>query len=326
MCIHLFDLLDYYKKDNFMLKFKLSFALLIFFTMFSFIIVLSCKEEKNKETITEGTMTIYTDETLMSIVEDQVAVFESQYKAKITQINKSEAEVVNSLITGKSDFAVLSRRLTVDENKAFDNKKIRPRVTKFASDAIVFISNKSSNDTVVDLQEVINFIQGKSSKIKSLVFDNPNSSNVKYLDSLSGVSIKNNKNVYSLGSHEEVLKYVSDNTGVIGVTGLNSIVQPYPKWETLMDKIKVMGVKNVKTGSNNSEYYKPTQANLGKGLYPLRRDIYVLNCQGSARLGTGFASFLAGDIGQRIILTSGLLPVRIPERIIITRNQIMNNK
>jgi phosphate transport system substrate-binding protein len=29
-------------------------------------------------------------------------------------------------------------------------------------------------------------------------------------------------------------------------------------------------------------------------------------------LGMGFASFVAGDIGQRIILKSGLLPIRTP--------------
>jgi phosphate transport system substrate-binding protein len=34
----------------------------------------------------------------------------------------------------------------------------------------------------------------------------------------------------------------------------------------------------------------------------------------------GFASFVAGDIGQRIILKSGLLPVRMPGRNIIKSN------
>jgi phosphate transport system substrate-binding protein len=39
----------------------------------------------------------------------------------------------------------------------------------------------------------------------------------------------------------------------------------------------------------------------------------------------GFASFVAGDIGQRIILKSGLLPVRIPGRRINIRNKINND-
>jgi len=40
----------------------------------------------------------------------------------------------------------------------------------------------------------------------------------------------------------------------------------------------------------------------------------------------GFASFVAGDIGQRIILKSGLLPVRVPGRRINIRNEISNEK
>ena len=69
-------------------------------------------------------------------------------------------------------------------------------------------------------------------------------------------------------------------------------------------------------------YYKPNQANLGKGLYPLKRSIYVLNYQGFAGLGTGFASFVVGDIGQRIVLKSNLLPITIPERNINIRKEI----
>jgi phosphate transport system substrate-binding protein len=37
-------------------------------------------------------------------------------------------------------------------------------------------------------------------------------------------------------------------------------------------------------------------------------------------IGNGVPSFVAGDIGQRIILKSGLLPVRMPGRNIIKSN------
>jgi phosphate transport system substrate-binding protein len=57
----------------------------------------------------------------------------------------------------------------------------------------------------------------------------------------------------------------------------------------------------------------------------LARDLYIINGQGSAGLGMGFASFIAGDIGQRIILKSGLLPVRIPGRKLQIRTGIDNN-
>jgi phosphate transport system substrate-binding protein len=41
----------------------------------------------------------------------------------------------------------------------------------------------------------------------------------------------------------------------------------------------------------------------------------------------GFASFIEGDIGQRIVLKSGLLPVQIPTRKInIIGNQTKRDK
>ena len=72
-----------------------------------------------------------------------------------------------------------------------------------------------------------------------------------------------------------------------------------------------------------SQYYAPSQNNLAEGTYPLARDLYIINCQGYSGLGMGFASFVAGDIGQRIILKSGLLPIRTPGRKV---NFITNNK
>jgi phosphate transport system substrate-binding protein len=268
----------------------------------------------------------YADETLQPIVEDQIAVFESQYKADLNQVNKSESELINLMLEGKAQIAVLSRRLSDKEEKAFTAKKIKPRITRFAFDAIALISNKESGDTIADLQEVINLMQGKESKIKGLVFDNPNSSTTHFMDSIANVSHGPKKNIYSVKSHEEVLKYVSENSGVIGVVGLNGITQPYPHWQKFLNKINVLGIKNVKNRPNDQHYYKPSQSNLGAGLYPLRRPVYMLNYQGTAGLGMGFASFVAGDIGQRIILQSGLLPVQIPERNIIVRNKITNNK
>jgi len=294
---------------------------------FVFLIVMSCKNKQDdKETILQGSASFLVDETIRPIIEDQVAVFESQYPAKITQINKSESEIINLMISGKGNIAFLSRKLTAQEAKAFENKSITPRITKFAVDAIALISNKAANDSIVDLQQVINLMQGKPSTIKGLVFENPNSSTVRYMDSLAGVSNTEKPGIYSLKSHEDVLKYVSENKGVIGVVGLNNIVQPDPTWQKYMDVITVMGVSNVKNKAEKVVYYKPNQSNLALGLYPMQRNLYMLNYQGSAGLGMGFASFIAGEIGQRIVLKSALLPVTMPGRSVSIRKEIINNK
>ena len=59
------------------------------------------KENTNKESILKGSAAILVDETLTPIIEDQVAVFESNYDAKINIVSKSESEVVISLLKEK---------------------------------------------------------------------------------------------------------------------------------------------------------------------------------------------------------------------------------
>jgi len=283
------------------------------------------KEKLNtdNEVILKGNATLLVDETLTPIIEDQVAVFESNYKAKFKIISKSESEIVNSFLTGKSVIAVLSRRLSDQENKIFEQKKIIPKTTKFATDAIAFISNKSTTDTLIDLKSIVDYLQGiNKGKIKGLVFDNPNSSTVRYMNLLAGIKSAPEKGIYSFKTNEEVIKFVSENQGMIGIVGVNWLSQPSLKMVKYVDQINIFSVK----GLEGTNYYYPSQNNIAEGKYPLARDLFIINCQGYSGLGMGFASFVAGDIGQRIILKSGLLPVRIPGRKINIRKEISNDK
>jgi phosphate transport system substrate-binding protein len=296
---------------------KINNVFVLFFIGFLF--VMCNQQEKkntNKESILKGTATILVDETLTPIIEDQVAVFESKYDAKINIVSKSESEVVISLFKEKSGIAVLSRNLTIEENKIFEQKKITPKITKFATDAIALISNKAHKDTLIDLKNVVEFMQGKqNSSIKGLVFDNPNSSTVRYMNDLAGIKEIPQKGVFSFKTNQEVIKFVAQNEGMIGVVGVNWLSQPLPEMLKYVDMVNVLGVKSLSGG----DYYMPSQNNIAEGKYPLARDLFIINGQGYTGLGMGFASFVAGDIGQRIILKSGLLPVRIPGRKIMIR-------
>ena len=276
-----------------------------------------------KETILKGTTTIFVDETLAPIIEDQVDVFENEYEAEVKLVSKSEAETVNSLFKEKAAIAILSRNLTAEELKIFKQRKINPKITVFATDAVAFISNKSNKDTLVALQDVISFMQGKPvASIKGLVFDNLNSSTVRYMNALAGIKAIPENGVFSFKSNDEVIKYVSENQGMIGVVGVNWLSQPVPAMQKYVDNVTSLGVKGLKSDG----YYIPSQNNIAEGKYPLARDLYIINCQGFSGLGMGFASFVAGDVGQRIVLKSGLLPVRIPTRKFTIVGKDQNDK
>ena len=298
---------------------KLPYLLFLLVLVF----VYSCNQStgsKKEETILKGSTSIFVDETLTPIMEDQVAVFENNYEAKIKLISKSESETVNSLFNEKGAIAVLSRNLTEEELKVFQQRKIRPKITPFATDAVAFISNKSNKDTLIALADVISFMQGKEiASIKGLVFDNPNSSTVRYMNSLANLKAIPEKGVFSFKTNDEVIKHVSENYGMIGVVGVNWLSQPRPAMQKYVAKVNTLSVKALA----GTEYVLPSQNNIAERKYPLARDLYIINGQGYSGLGMGFASFVGGDVGQRIILKSGLLPVRIPTRkFTITKSQV----
>jgi phosphate transport system substrate-binding protein len=284
-----------------------------------FLVVFSCKEnQRNEETILKGKTKILVDESLLPIIEDQVAVFENSYDAKIDVIAQSENENILALSKGVADIIILPRQLTNAEHIIFKKNKIKPRSTPFAKDAIALLRNIRSNDTLVAVEDLVSFLNNKPSSIRGLVFDNPNSSSVNYIKKIAGINNLPENNVFSFKTTEEVIKHIASNDGVIGVIGVNWIFQPSPNMEEYINKINVLNVKPI--GSN--DYVSPSQENIAIGKYPLARDLYIINCQGYEGLGMGFASFISGEKGQRIILKSGLVPVRIPGRNIRTRNQI----
>ncbi|WP_264544482.1 MULTISPECIES: PstS family phosphate ABC transporter substrate-binding protein [Flavobacterium] len=297
---------------------KIHFLLVV---VVSALIIFSCNQKKDtdkKDTILTGSVSILVDETILPIIEDQVMVFENQYDAKIKLVGKSEMEIVKLLSEGKYDLAILTRSLSPGEAKVFDEKKIKPKETLLAMDAVAFIANKSDGDIKIDLNDISAFMQEKDqSKFAGLVFDNANSSTVAYMKKVAGVQQLPKEKIYSFNNNNEVIEFVSKNKGMIGVVGVNWISQPLPEFQSIVDKVSVLEVK-----AKNGNFVQPTQDQIGRQTYPATRVIKMLNYQGYSGLGMGFASFVAGEIGQRIILKSGLVPMRMPSRNIIVRKEI----
>jgi len=285
-------------------------------------VIAGCNQQptENTQTYTSGCTQILVDESLAPIVEDQLYVFESSYpQAKIQLVNKPENELLKLFLNDSIRIAVLSRELKPEEAAFYERKKIKVRVNRFAIDGVALITHNSTADTSVNVADVIGVMQGKPGKIKKLIFDNPNSSTVRYLKELAGIKQLPTAGVYALKSNPDVIKYVRLNPGTVGVVGINWIEQPTEELEPVVADLKVLSVKNLPGKPGSDGYYRPSQNDIATGMYPLTRNLYIINCQGRAGLGTGFASFLASDRGQRIVLKSGLLPDSIPPREVLIR-------
>jgi phosphate transport system substrate-binding protein len=291
------------------------------------LMVSACQNQQasSETTYTSGATNIVVDESFAPIIEDQSYVFENYYpQSKLTRIYKPENEVLNLFLNDSVRVAVLSRELTADEAKRYQNKNIKLRVNRFAVDGIALITHRSNPDSLITVAEIISVMRGETGNIKGLVFDNPNSSTVRYMKNIAGIKQLPAKGVYALKSNPEVIRYVNDNPGSIGVIGINWMVQPDEDLEETVSRLKIMGVKNLPGKPGSDRFYKPNQNDLALEMYPLIRNLYIINGEGKPGLGTGFASFIAGERGQRIVLKSGLLPDSIPSRQVIIKQKTNN--
>lgn len=297
------------------------FGFLIVIIFFTF---LSCADRSStlkQETVLTGKATFLVEESMLPITEDVAMVFESQYNAKLSLVPLSEAEIINALQNKRATVAILPRKLDSIEIGFFNSRKIFPKETPFGSDAIALIQKRTVRDSLIDLKIIADLLNGSpSQKIKGLVFDNLNSAAARQLMQLAGVTTFPENGVYSFSTNEAVIRYVAAHEGIIGVVGVNWLLQPQASSAHLLDQIKVLKIKG------DGGYYGPSQENIATGKYPLVRDLFVINMQGYQGLGIGFSSFIAGERGQRIILKSGLLPIRMPTRKILTRPSIEKNR
>ena len=260
--------------------------------------LLSACQSKPKDgqtdTYTSGVIAIAADESFQPIVQEEIDVFEGLFPlAGIVPRYVTEVDAVNLLLKDSLRLAITSRRLTPEEMNSFNSRKFFPQEIKIATDGLALITHLGNPDSLISVKDIRRILTGDAKQWKdiypasrlgdiSLVFDNKNSSTVRFaVDSIcKGVPLSSQ------------LKALKTNREVID---------------------------DVARTPDNS--YKPYQAYLYYGVYPLARSIYALLNDPRSALPWGFASFLASDRGQRIILKSGLVPATQPVRVVNVKDE-----
>ncbi len=278
-------------------------------------LLISCKKE-NKEAVTEvkeaydrGTVEMYVESSVYPIVEDINEVFKTYYNnADIKLKMLSQNEILNSVYKDSGRLAILPKSFTAKELEVFKGRVV-PKVTPIAKDAVLFITQKNATDTLIKYQDVIDVFKGTKKSEKVFVFHDANSTIVTNIMKDANVTALS-KNVYYAKTVEEIVSYIDKNKNAVGVVGINWMLQPDAKIKEGVKQLRSMLVYN----DSLKNYYAPSQSTIADNTYPLIRTINIIDVQGKAGLGTGFASFAASDKGQRIILKAGLMPITLPKR------------
>lgn len=287
----------------------------LFLGVLGLVFFISCKQDtktnepKVTEAYNQGSTEMYVESTVYPLIDEINQVFKSYYSnANIELKMLAQNKILDAVYNDSARLAVVPKTFTQAELEVFKGK-VLPKITPIAKDAVLFITQKGSNDTLINYNDVVAIFKGTKTSNKVFVFHDVNSSIVNSI--MNDAQVKTvSKNVYYAKTVEEIVSYINKNTNAIGVVGLNWMVNPSENIKQNSSKLRSMLVFN----NTSKKYVLPSQSTIADNTYPLIRTINIIDIQGKTGLGTGFASFAASDKGQRIILKSGLMPIKLPKR------------
>lgn len=290
-------------------------------------LIISCgnnKKDKNDgNTMRSGFIKIAVDETMQSVMQSEIDVFTGLFPAEISPSFTTENNAIELLKIDTVRLAVTTRPLTKAEMNYFVEKQFNPKSIRIAIDAIALIINKNNPDSIINVQNLKKILTGEiknwnqiypSSKLGKIqvVFDNTNSSIVRYaMDSICRDKPLS-KDLNALELNKDVVEHISKTPNAIGLIGVSLISNEKDSISVdFINKVQVMRVsKEEKPDRFNS--VQPYQYYIYTMEYPLTRNIYIILNDFRGELPTGFTNFVTGDKGQRIIKSAGLLPVTMP--------------
>ena len=313
--------------------------------------VLSCTPVKRGE-YASGSATLFCDEGFRNILDEEIEVFEYSYpKASIVPFYVSEQEALDTLLADQTQAIIITHELTPDQRDYM--KKTFKRVVRqncIAVDAVALIANKNNPVSALSVDDIGAIMQGKITRWSQLagndttaikiVFDNAGSSTVSYMRDrfLSGdVRLSDNPNAYAQKSNAEVFDVVKKDPNALGIISVSwlgddlSAARNIPMDKRVADyqnetdtvasqltsEVNIIKVSNP-TANNDFDpvAYKPYQAYIATGQYPLFRKVYMISTASNSTVLHSFYTFMTGFVGQKIITLTGILPYHMNPRVV----------
>ena len=308
------------------------------------LILLSSCDDTKKTNTSVGTFVCI--KSFENVIRQEMFVFENNYPQTVLGCKYvTDEEAFRQIMTEETKLAITGRDLTEQERaslkKQTSTKSVRSQ--QVAVDAIALIVNPDNPVDTLSIREVARILKGElrtwaqiepgaPNEPIRVVVDNPHSEIAAYMrekvldggsfdssivvtaDSLSGVfdKVKYNKNYIGLiGS-----SWLTSDLGKIDETKLMEVLEKnrFDQSE-INERMNHSGVKTVALMYNSMQAYRPTQENIFTGAYPLTRPIYAVTTALPASTLGKFYSYITGADGQKIMLSSGVMPARKPNQI-----------
>lgn len=296
------------------------------------------KDDKKQPAIAK----IACDASFENILEQEINVYEYIYpKEDVIASYMDENAAIDSLLSlGSYKTAVITRELTQQEVDYLKSNRRLVYQKKIAVDAIALIVNPDNPVEILSKKEIAEILTGEVTRWDQVepcnlgeikvIFDHQGSSVVKYMrDSvLNGRDFASN--VYAQKSNTDVFNTVAKNKDAIGIIGVSWITSDLSGREKSVEElaaaveasdttdlsfhsdVKVLKIR----GNNEVTAYRPYQAYIFDGSYPLYRSVYMVTTGSAGTTAHRFYSFVTGFQGQKLIQMTGILPATVTPRMV----------
>jgi len=265
------------------------------------------------ETPTSGVIHISVDESFRPVIDSELKVFESSFpNAKVLVDYKPEAACLRDLYTDSVRLVIVTRGLTLGEERYFNDTAKTPAISGIlAFDAVTLVVNNRSRDTVMSTDQVRELLEGKDKESREVVMDGVSeTSTVRYmLDSvLRGEPL--GKNVVAARSSPQVIDYVAGHENAVGFIGVSWIGDQEDSLDLAFQKmVKVVAIRCDRC--TDKPFVYPLQANIVFKKYPFVRGLYYILKENYSGVGNNFVNFLQYERGQLIFKRAYLVPARM---------------
>lgn len=290
--------------------------LVLYITAVMQLVLVSCNADKKKiskpaDTPVSGSINISVDASFKPVVDELIKVFESNTPGtKINVQYKPEADCVKDLWNDSVRMIISTIQLTEPERmELVDSFKVMVTQVPVARDAIAVIVNPKSPDSLFNMSEIKSILAGTYSRPLIPVFDGVKAtSTVRYMvDSvLKGTPLSSS--AVAASTSDSVINYVAQTPNAVGFIGVSWIGNPDD--DEQLSFLKKVKIAHLQSNDKERKYILPVQANIYGKRYPMTRDLAYILKEGHRGLGTGFANFINGEIGQLIFKRAYLMPGR----------------
>ena len=299
-----------------------------------------------------GSATIFCDDGFKNILDEEIEVFEYTYPdASIIPFYVSEGEAIDSLMADATQAIISTKELTKEQIEYLKSKFKRVvRQNAIAVDAVALIINKKNPVDALSMTEISDIMNGKITKWSQLagndttaikvVFDNAESSTVSYLKEKflpEGKKLSETVNAFAQENNAAVFDVVKTDPNALGVISVSCLGDDLSKAKdvpidqrmadyqnendtvatNLTTEVKILKVSNPTEANDFSPVsYKPYQAYIYTGEYPLVRKIYMVSTASNSTVLHSFYVFVTGFVGQKIITKTGILPIHMNPRVV----------